>query len=92
MQNWKRGLVGASAGAAVVMLAKGKTTAGIILAGVRLSMLASEYPDQFAEIRERLPEFVERGGVFLDLVLRAGARVAQAEGRGGRWYEALLNP
>jgi hypothetical protein len=92
MENWKRGLVGASAGAAVVMLAKGKTTAGVILAGVSLSMLASEYPEQFAEIRERLPEFMARGGVFLDLVLRAGARVAQAEGRGSRRYEALLGP
>lgn len=90
MENWKRALVGASAGAAVIMLAKGKTTAGIILAGVSLSTLASEYPDQFAEFRERLPEYVERGSVFLDVVLRAGERLAQAEGRGGRWYEALL--
>ncbi|HXW93045.1 MAG TPA: hypothetical protein VEK33_21015 [Terriglobales bacterium] len=90
MENWKRALVGASAGAAVIMLAKGKTTAGVILAGVSLSALASEYPDRFAEFRERLPEYVERGTVFLDVVLRAGERLAQAEGRGGRWYETLL--
>jgi hypothetical protein len=90
MENWKRALVGTSAGAAVLMLAKGKTTAGVILAGVSLTMLASEYPEQFAEFRERLPEFVERGSVFLDIVLRAGERLAQAEGRASRWYEAQL--
>jgi hypothetical protein len=90
MENWKRALVGTSAGAAVLMLAKGKTTAGVILAGVSLSLLASEYPDQFAEFRERLPEFVERGSVFLDIVARAGERLAAAEGRRTRWYETQL--
>jgi hypothetical protein len=90
MENWKRALVGVSAGAAVLMLAKGKTTAGVILAGVGLSMLASEYPDQFAEFRERLPEFVERGSVFLDIVLRAGERLAEAEGQVSRWYGSQL--
>jgi hypothetical protein len=90
MENWKRAVVGASAGAAVLMLAKGKTTAGVVLAGVGLSILASEYPDQFAEFRERLPEYVERGSVFLDIVLRAGERVAQAESQISRWYGAQL--
>ena len=90
MENWKRAVVGASAGAAVLMLAKGKTTAGVVLAGVSLSMLASEYPDQFAEFRERLPEYVERGSVFLDIVLRAGERLAQAESQISRWYGAQL--
>jgi len=82
--------VGASAGAAVLMLAKGKTTAGVVLAGVGLSMLASEYPDQFAEFRERLPEYVERGSVFLDIVVRAGERLAQAESQISRWYGPQL--
>jgi len=90
MENWKRAVVGASAGAAVLMLAKGKTTAGVVLAGVSLSMLASEYPDQFAEFRERLPDYLERGGVFLDIVLRAGERVAQAESQISRWYGGQL--
>ncbi|HXX28265.1 MAG TPA: hypothetical protein VEI99_07350 [Terriglobales bacterium] len=92
MENWKRALVGTSAGAAVLMLAKGKTTAGVILAGVSLSILASEYPDRFAELRDRLPEYMERGSVFLDLVLRAGARLAEVEARGARWHDARLGP
>ena len=92
MENWKRALVGTSAGAAVLMLAKGKTTAGVIVAGVSLSILASEYPDRFAEIRDRLPEYIERGSAFLDIVLRAGARLAEVEGRRARWYGARLGP
>jgi len=90
MENWKRAVVGASAGAAVLLLAKGKTTAGVVLAGVSLSMLASEYPDQFAEFRERLPEYLERGSVFLDIVVRAGERLAQAESQISRWHGAQL--
>lgn len=92
MQNWKRALAGTSAGAAVLMLAKGKTTTGVILAGVSLSILASEYPAQFAEFRDRLPEYVERGSLFLDIVLRAGAHLAEVEGRGARGNEARLGP
>jgi hypothetical protein len=90
MKSWKRILVGVSAGAAAVMLGKGKTTAALILAGVSLATLASEYPEKFAEIREQLPAYVDRGSVFLDIILRAGERLAEAEGGRRTWYEALL--
>jgi len=56
-----------------------------------LATLASEYPDQFAEFRENLPDYVERGTHFLDVVSRVGERLAEAaENRGSAWYEALL--
>ena len=91
MQNWKRALLAGSAGAAVAMFLKGRTTAGVVLAGVSLATLASEYPEKFAEIREHLPSYVDRGAVFLDLVSRAGERIAEiADGRGAPWYEGLL--
>jgi hypothetical protein len=91
MENWKRVVVAGSVGAAAVMFAKGKTGAGVILAGVSLATLASEYPEKFAEIRDRIPEFVERGNAFLEIVARAGERLAEAtESRGAAWYEALL--
>jgi hypothetical protein len=93
VENWKRALVAGSAGAAMIMFLKRKPTAGIILAGVGLATLASEYPDKFAEFRQRLPEFIERGNTFLDVVSRAGERLAEAvESRGSAWYEALLRP
>jgi len=90
MPNWKRALMAGSAGAAVAMFVKGKTTAGVILTGLSLATLASEYPEKFAELRDRLPAYVERGTVFLDIVGRTGERIAElAEGRAD-WYEGFL--
>ena len=91
MENWKRALLAGSAGAALVLFLKKKPGAGTILAGVALATVASEYPDKFAEFRERLPQYVERGTNFLDVVSRVAERLAEAaETRGTAWYEALL--
>ena len=92
MENWKRVLFFGSAGAAVAMFLRKRTGAGVVLSGVALATLASEYPEKFAEFRENLPHYVERGTSFLDAALRAGERLAEAaEGRGVAWYESLMN-
>src|SRR6266550_4384716 len=91
MENWKKALLAGSAGASALLFLKGKPSAGLILAGVGLATLASEYPEKFAEFRENLPDYVDRGTSFLNLVSRAGERLAEAaERRGSGWYEALL--
>jgi hypothetical protein len=91
MENWKRALLAGSAGASAIMFLKGKQAAGIVLAGVSLATLSSEYPEKFAAFRESLPGYVERGTNFLDAVVRAGERLAEvAEQRGSTWYESLL--
>jgi hypothetical protein len=91
MENWKRALLAGSAGASAIMLLKGNRTVGLLLAGVSLATLASEYPDEFAEFRENLPHYVERTSTFLDVVARAGERMtARGGGRGTEWLEALL--
>ena len=91
MPNWKRVLLGSSIGAAAVMFIKGKPAAGVILTGVGLATLASEYPEKFEEIRDRLPEYVERGTDYLQSVLRLGEKLATtAERRGSAWFEELL--
>ncbi len=66
MENWKVALVSGAAGAGTAMFLKKKWMAGIILAGVGLATLASEYPEKFAEVRERLPDFIQRGNNFLE--------------------------
>ena len=91
MENWKKALLAGSAGASALLFLKGKPSAGLILAGVSLATLASEYPEKFAEFRENLPDYVDRGTSFLNLVSRAGECLAEAaERRGSGWYEALL--
>jgi hypothetical protein len=91
MENWKRALVAGSAGASAIFFLKGKRGAGILLAGVSVATLASEYPEKFAEIRSRLPGYFEQGTNFLDVVSRVGERLAAvAKRHGSDWYESLL--
>jgi hypothetical protein len=92
MEYWKRALLAGSAGGAALMFVKGNKAAGLILTGVGLATLASEYPEKFAELRENLPDYIERGTTYLDVVTRAGERLASlAESRGEGWFEALLS-
>ena len=46
MENWKRAVIAGSAGAATILLLKGKRPAGVLVAGVGLAVLASEYPGE----------------------------------------------
>ena len=92
MENWKRAVLAGSAVAAAITFLKGKTNAGVILSGIALATLASEYPDEFAELRDQLPRFIERGSTFLTVATRVGERLAEAaDGRGAAWYESLLH-
>lgn len=91
MENWKVALVGGAAGVGVAMLLKKKWTAGVILAGVSVATLASEYPEAFGELRDRLPDFIERGNGFLEVATRVGGRLADAAENRGTWYETLLS-
>jgi hypothetical protein len=92
MENWKKVVLAGSAGLAAVLLLKGNRTGGLLFSGVALAALASEYPDTFAEIRDNLPSYIERGTSLLEVASRIGERFADvAESRGSAWYEALLS-
>ena len=92
MENWKRGLIAGSAGLSIILLLKGKPTGGLLFGGVALATLASEYPDEFAEIRKRIPDWVEHGSTFLDVASRVGERLGDLAGRrSSAWIDALLN-
>jgi hypothetical protein len=91
MENWKKAVIAGSAAAATVMVVKGRHSAGLLLAGVSLAALASEYPQEFARFRKRLPNYIDRGVNFVESASRLGERLAESTGeRGVEWVEALL--
>ena len=90
MQNWKRAVIAGSVGTAAMLLLKGKRPAAVLVGGVGLAVLASEYPDQFGKIREELPSYVRQGTKFLDLAMKIGNRIEEwAEQRAARAFEEL---
>ena len=92
MENWKKAVLAGSAGAAAIFLLKGNRTGGFIFGGVALAALASEYPETFAEIRTKLPYYMDRGTTLLKVASQIGERLAHvAESRGSAWYEVLVS-
>ena len=90
MENWKRAVIAGSVGAAAMLLLKGRRPAAVLVGGVGLAVLASEYPDQFEKIREELPSYVRQGAKFLDLAMQIGSKIEElAEKRAARAFEEL---
>lgn len=77
MQNWKRAVIAGSVGTAAVLLLKGKRPAAVLVGGVGLAVLASEYPEKFTRIREDLPSYVRQGTRFLDLAMKIGNKISE---------------
>jgi hypothetical protein len=77
MENWKRAVIAGSAGAATILMLKGKRPAGVLMAGVGLAVLASEYPERFAQIREEIPSYVRQGTRFIDLAMKLGSKIGE---------------
>ena len=90
MKNWKRAVIAGSVGTVTMLLLKGKRPAAVLVGGVGLAVLASEYPDQFVRIREELPSYVRTGARFLDLAMKIGSKIGElAEKRAAQAFEEL---
>lgn len=90
MDNWKRAVIAGSAAAAAVLVLKGRRPAAVLVGGVGLAVLASEYPNQFGKIREELPSYVRQGTKFLDLAMKIGNKIEEwAEERAAQAFEKL---
>ena len=90
MENWKRVVIVGAAGGATMLLLKGRRPAAVLVGGVGLAVLASEYPDEFERIREELPSYVRQGTRFLDLAMKIGSKIEElAEKRAARAFEEL---
>jgi hypothetical protein len=90
MENWKRAVIAGAAGTAVMLMVKGKRPAAVLVGGVGLAVLASEYPEKFGQIREDLPSYVRQGTRFLDIAMQFGSKIGElAEKRAARAFEEL---
>jgi hypothetical protein len=91
MENWKKAVLAGSGGAAAICLVKGSRTGIFIFGGIALATLASEYPEKLAEIRRKLPQYIDHGTTLLEVASRIGERLAEVtERRGSAWFESLL--
>jgi hypothetical protein len=90
MENWKQAVLIGAAGTAAVLAIKGRGPAAILVGSVGLAVLASEYPEQFARIREELPSYVRQGTRYMDIAMKIGNKIEEfAENRAARAFEEL---
>jgi hypothetical protein len=84
MEGWKKAVVAGSIGTAVVLFLKKRWPAGVLSAGVGLAVLASEYPEKFESVRTVLPEYFQGGMRLMEMVSRAGQKIAQFAEQGAK--------
>jgi hypothetical protein len=90
MENWKMAVIAGAAGTAAMLLLKGRRPGAVLAGSVGLAVLASEYPDQFARVREELPSYVRQGTKFLDMAIKIGGKIEElVEKRTVRAFEEL---
>ena len=81
MEGWKKAVVAGSIGAAAVLFLKKKYPAGVLVTGVGLAVVASEFPDKFDKVRRALPDYFDRGMQVMEMAARAGKRITDAAGQ-----------
>jgi hypothetical protein len=86
MDSWKKALVVGAIGGAAVLFLKKKYPAGVLATGLGLAVLASEYPEEFEDVRQALPGYFERGMQVMEMASNAGRRLSAATG-GNDWEE-----
>ena len=89
MEAWKKAVVAGSVGPSAILLLKKKWPAGVLSAGVAMAVLASEYPEKFESVQRSLPRYFQSGLRLMEVVSRAGQKIAQLADEGGRgiWDE-----
>lgn len=78
--DWKKALIYGSFAAGAILFATGRRPAGLALAGVGLATLASEHPEKFEDLWRRMPEYIERGGKFVDMAANLLERLGERAG------------
>lgn len=82
MNSWKQALIWGSLGAGTLLVVTGRRPAGLVVAGVGLAVLASEYPEKFEELWEQAPDYLDRGAKIVASLSRMAERLAEEAPRG----------
>ncbi len=78
MTGWKQATVAGSLGLGIAIFLFGRRPAGMLLTGVGLAVLASEYRDPLEDFFEQAPEYIERGTRIVDALSRLAEHLRQA--------------
>lgn len=78
MTGWKQAAVAGSLGVGLAMFLLGRRPAGMLLSGVGLAVLASEYREPLQDFFEQAPEYIERGTRIVDALTCLADRLRQA--------------
>lgn len=78
MAGWKQATVAGSLGLGLAMFFLGRRPAGMLLAGVGLAFLASEYRDPIEDFLQQTPDYIESGTRIVDALSRLAEHLRQA--------------
>lgn len=82
--DWKKALTYGSFAAGAILFLTGRRPAGLAVAGIGVATLASEHPEKFEEIWRHMPEYIERGGKFVEMAAAFLERLGEHQGGGYR--------
>ena len=77
MKQWKQALIAGSAGASAALFLQRRKAGGVLLAGVSLATLASEHPEKFQALYQKLPDYIGRGKRLLETASQIGEQVSR---------------
>jgi hypothetical protein len=83
MVNWKKAVVIGSVTAGALLMIKGQRGAGAAVATAGLLVLASEYPEQFENMLDNAPDYIQRGSQIFSTVQKLAERFADEASRHG---------
>jgi hypothetical protein len=83
MVNWKKAVVIGSVTAGALLMIKGQRGAGAAVATAGLLVLAAEYPEQFENLIDNAPDYIQRGSQIFSTVQKLAERFADEATRHG---------
>jgi hypothetical protein len=86
MENWKRGVIAGSLGAAAILFVKGYRPVAGAVASIALVTLASEHPEAMERLWRHVPEYLEKSNNIVAAIARISERLAEG-GMRGAWED-----